>query len=637
MVSASVLSLALSTGLFAVGGSAGPIKAESFLPGGTTFTASDVVPEGMVSLKPLRERDYFPHHQKRSEDLSSFKPKSEIRMIFGSGAAHEADIHVAELKIRQPSPEHPLILLEDLEHHAGSISCQNDKLHVEFNNKPAMEAAIREWHWVNKEAHSYFYIVTHHEHKGCGPDEQRAPYKVSNVEFQPGKLSAVLTREAVTWQEAGKNFDLKIGSVEHPAPHGDQKMLMARESRKSGSHKYKWVVEKDFTLIGKEFTHGTIGLYCAECELSGNMGVEAWASGGNATTGTNFGIKMTPGIEKLLLQLKAEIKTGWQKVKTPELIKIPLVPAGVGIPGFGNLGLELVITPGFTIAANARGVAVASFTMKTGTAALIGEYSDKHTGFRKEKWDDVKKDFKIDSAEVYVDGTMDAYLKFGVRGGLSLAQGTNNLGVFVGLEASAKNNIKAGYKYGGFCPNNPKIWGASVKTSLVIEGGAEFEYDPVPKPVAFLFGGIFPDMPKTKAVIYDKPIFPGDKCWAFDGRLPGLQAGDNAGKVAASRTGPIVQFVSKNGEVSYKISVDTKPPSGLARTGTVEDLKKNWRNQPLKVVYPATQEPVEFFVCSTNLDEDRDGFYFIKKFMGTCTPDLKDPKAKKGKKGDKKN
>ncbi|KAF3931081.1 hypothetical protein ABW20_dc0106362 [Dactylellina cionopaga] len=136
-------------------------------------------------------------------------------MYFGKAISSE-HIRLADLKVR--NKDHPLILLENFDDLTESIICtgKDQEITLKFKSKDGLNSAIVAWDWVNDNETDYFFLITHHHHKGCGPDEERAPYKITDVEYDEANLKAILTKESASWDETLRTFEMSINTVDHP-------------------------------------------------------------------------------------------------------------------------------------------------------------------------------------------------------------------------------------------------------------------------------------------------------------------------------------------------------------------------------------------------------------------------------------
>ncbi|EPS41907.1 hypothetical protein H072_4116 [Dactylellina haptotyla CBS 200.50] len=557
-----LLTLALSAGILSFPVSAGPVRSfEDVVEAGlftrsTTDVGYELSPEiqaRAVKLVPLREEELFPHLKKRSDDYSTLRLRNQVRMIFGGRSAESDDHHLADLKISQPDPRHPMILLEAFDHHTNDISCSGKYLKLTFSNKNALESAVHSWDWVNENENDFFYIVTHHHHKGCGPDEERAPYKIMEVKYDTTKFTAILTRVPVSWDEAAPAFKLKIGGVSDPLtdvspPSPGQKRI----SKRSGTDSWTWDADEvlgsvartgveilrglanefdkagsmayDLTVTDKDLYEKKRGgskpgnsLVCEDCGVKGKLKVLAWAERKNGQEKVDFGIGIKPNAEAAL-KLKASLALDIAKDHTPDLIAIPLMPAALTIPVIGTLGLELVLTPGVEGSASLKGSITTDFKWESKDGILLATYKDEGMSLKRGSWRNNNAEFSFKpSVGLTVEGKIDAYMKLGLRAGLILMQGTKNLSAFIGIKGLVETSVNAGFRSGGFCPDDKDSkgdWGIEFKADYGVEAGIDFENDLLPEAISEIVEGFTIE---TKAdIVEKKPIFDAKTCFAVN-------------------------------------------------------------------------------------------------------------------------
>ncbi|KAK6527591.1 hypothetical protein TWF694_004575 [Orbilia ellipsospora] len=219
------LSLALSVGFLGVGTYASPIAGSSAKQPASNLRRRAIIEPGNI-LTPIREDVLFPL-RKRGDDHERLQLRDEVDLLFmGSAATKRAVIeardgkssglpgegYIAHMKLTKPDAKHPLILLEHFDDLTESVTCKDPKtIALKFANKNLMASAIKEWSWVNKASDKYFFLITHHEHEGCGPELQRAPYKVASVSSDPNSSTATLKVEQATWDETAQNYEMTLG------------------------------------------------------------------------------------------------------------------------------------------------------------------------------------------------------------------------------------------------------------------------------------------------------------------------------------------------------------------------------------------------------------------------------------------
>ncbi|KAF3100580.1 hypothetical protein TWF706_006135 [Orbilia oligospora] len=166
-------------------------------------------------LLPVREGSLYPHLRKRDGDLSVLHLRDSVVLHYG-GIIENERTHLANVTVQKPDPDHPLILLEDMDKLTESIKCTGDKMALEFKDKTAMDYAMKQWDWVNEKTPDYFYLITFHQHEGCGEVSDRSSYKISAVAYDDSTLTTTLTREPASWDETAQLFQLQVSTL--PAP-----------------------------------------------------------------------------------------------------------------------------------------------------------------------------------------------------------------------------------------------------------------------------------------------------------------------------------------------------------------------------------------------------------------------------------
>lgn len=71
----------------------------------------------------------------------------------------------------------PIILLERFDDLTSNVDCKGDdgSMSLTFTSKEAYNHALQIWGAINGDDAKQFLVIANHE--GCGPDDQRQPYK----------------------------------------------------------------------------------------------------------------------------------------------------------------------------------------------------------------------------------------------------------------------------------------------------------------------------------------------------------------------------------------------------------------------------------------------------------------------------
>ncbi|KAF3907823.1 hypothetical protein AA313_de0203315 [Arthrobotrys entomopaga] len=207
MVKVDLLSIILSVGIFGLQTQAS-VESEYYQP-----SSSSSEP---VKIPPIRAESLFPHLAKRDNDLSRFDLKHQVRLTWAGNSGGQRVIF--DMKVNKPDPRHPLLSLEDLDDLTKSITCKEPHIELAFQTADAMNRAIKAWDWINENESDYFFLIANHE--GCGPEGMRHPYKVVKVKYDHKALTATLTTEETTWDDAAANHEVSFGARPHfEQPH----------------------------------------------------------------------------------------------------------------------------------------------------------------------------------------------------------------------------------------------------------------------------------------------------------------------------------------------------------------------------------------------------------------------------------
>ncbi|KAK6540778.1 hypothetical protein TWF694_008168 [Orbilia ellipsospora] len=495
MVSSKLISLAITSGFLVLQTHAAAIR-NNIEPASTGNERKSVL------MKPLRHDELFPNLQKRSDDHSKLNLQHEVKMTY-MGINSQQQAYVAEMKIEKSHPDHPLILLEDFDHLTQDISCTDNKLSLKFNSQEMMDHAIKTWNWVNDR--DYFYLITHHHHKGCGPDEERAPYKIVAVEEHRDSLTTILTKEKTTWKEAAQKYEIKFETVEHPdrvekrespslatrihqllgcdgilaalLPHcvgkeiaeaipklapevikGIEDILRKAQGRVQTSFGYhkgqKGVRKPIYSTKGMKgnpdgFQYGA-DITCVGCYISGNFGIALFIKG-DPGAAANVGMELTPHLEG---QLAFELAGKISYVKDFNAIDILVAkaldtlvgqPEAPVVSGIIKLAPEVLNGPGFTIGGSASANLTAGFSFNTGASKIVaglGGQGATALGQWSDKDVQVKKILEVGSASATFEIT--PYYRIGFGLGIELMSGVKVLG---GYKFGAWAGLKASANY----------------------------------------------------------------------------------------------------------------------------------------------------------------------------------------------
>ncbi|KAF3915773.1 hypothetical protein ABW20_dc0107837 [Dactylellina cionopaga] len=256
---------------------------------------------------------------------------------------------------------HPHVLLENLEGLTKSISCKDqNSIDLEFYTAEALDYAVKTWGWVNQDKEDYFFLITHHHHAGCGPDEERAPQKITAVKSDKttSTTSLTLTRQRASWDEAAQNFDLKLKNIEPSISNRLAKRFsffdvpwscllpttniicavgvivpmtigkIAEDIKEFEDTKvihYEWPEEKDKSIFNDPFKSDSSDKFlvvkCVDCGISGDLTLNAYATRRGGPT--KFGASLQPNFRasfvlNVVFQPSFAVSKDWREELKPK-------------------------------------------------------------------------------------------------------------------------------------------------------------------------------------------------------------------------------------------------------------------------------------------------------------------------------
>ena len=71
----------------------------------------------------------------------------------------------------------PIVLMERFEGLTSAVDCKGDDgaMSLTFNSKKAYKYALKIWGYINEDNDKQFLLIANHD--GCGPKDERQPYK----------------------------------------------------------------------------------------------------------------------------------------------------------------------------------------------------------------------------------------------------------------------------------------------------------------------------------------------------------------------------------------------------------------------------------------------------------------------------
>lgn len=154
-----------------------------------------------------------------------------------------------------------------------SVQC-GDTMVLTFVDNDSFQYAIRAWNWVNEdETHSFILIA---DDPGCGPDDQRAPFYITDVDYDEQLFTVHLYGSEKKWEEVAHTFDLEYGTVWGAPRNQNNGSDLSKRFGEWGTTKGFSVPltnNLDGNIFNEEIASGRFRLDCTDCGISGSLDV----------------------------------------------------------------------------------------------------------------------------------------------------------------------------------------------------------------------------------------------------------------------------------------------------------------------------------------------------------------------------
>ena len=108
-------------------------------------------------------------------DFSQLDPAEQAQLIFGA-PGDNGNIILANMTLYAPDGQQ-IVMMETFEGLTSSVDCKGDdgEMALTFKSQDAFDYAHEKWSFINEKPENSFLLIANHD--GCGPDDQRQPYK----------------------------------------------------------------------------------------------------------------------------------------------------------------------------------------------------------------------------------------------------------------------------------------------------------------------------------------------------------------------------------------------------------------------------------------------------------------------------
>ncbi|KAI4256239.1 MAG: hypothetical protein L6R42_006339, partial [Xanthoria sp. 1 TBL-2021] len=319
------------------------------------FPTSSPVDES-TNLHPINLRDYESAvglHRREKEDFSQLEPGSQTQLIYGRPGV-DGQLLFANMTLYAPSGL-PIVLMERFEGLTSAVDCKGDDgaMSLTFTSKGAYDYALKIWSYINEDDGQQFLLIANHD--GCGPADERQPYKVSSVTEDSADLTVSMRTSVTEWSEVSGSYELDFGRMIPQAsklkPRGfwgdianvGKDVLDAATGKFDDTKSVTFGVNVGSpgqkTEIYKD-QQGRFSLDCVDCYFTGD-----WQVQGRIVVDKfllqDLTLSVSPSNFKAKLELEATVTAS--KSPTPlqankEIFAAPIPGAGIAVPGIFKLG-----------------------------------------------------------------------------------------------------------------------------------------------------------------------------------------------------------------------------------------------------------------------------------------------------------
>jgi len=108
-------------------------------------------------------------------DFSRLDPAEQAQLIFGA-PGDNGNYMLANMTLYAPDGQQ-IVMMETFEGLTSSVDCKGDdgEMALTFKSQEAFDYAHAKWSFINEKPENSFLLIANHD--GCGPDDQRQPYK----------------------------------------------------------------------------------------------------------------------------------------------------------------------------------------------------------------------------------------------------------------------------------------------------------------------------------------------------------------------------------------------------------------------------------------------------------------------------
>ncbi|KAL8977887.1 MAG: hypothetical protein Q9205_006403 [Flavoplaca limonia] len=172
-----------------------------------------------MALKPIGINDFeiaTGIRRRAAEDFSHLDPGTQAQLIYGR-PGNDGQLLLANMTLFAPDGLQ-IVMMERFEPLTSAVDCKGDdgEMSLTFKSQEIFDHAINTWSFINEAQEERFLLIANHD--GCGPDDERQPYLITDIREDKAKLTTYLTAQPAAWSDVAGTYNLDFGRAAMPQP-----------------------------------------------------------------------------------------------------------------------------------------------------------------------------------------------------------------------------------------------------------------------------------------------------------------------------------------------------------------------------------------------------------------------------------
>ena len=238
---------------------------------------------------------------------------------------------VANFTVHMPGDIEHILSMEKFDDMLTSIECNDQGLHLTFEDDATFAYAKKVWDWANGADDHNFVLVA--GAGDCKWNDARQPFNVSTLAYDEARNVAHLAAKPAKWEDLAHTYDLHVGHVAAPDPSLQRRIDLTPEIKGGVSIPFFASFPFGFKVNYEGLTGG---VECSNCFTKGNLDFEFTIS---TVVGVPTGAKIKAAPRGMMADVQVKLFGGGEVdlvEKKWDIADIPI--AGVSIKDILKLG-----------------------------------------------------------------------------------------------------------------------------------------------------------------------------------------------------------------------------------------------------------------------------------------------------------